>query len=184
MHICTERKLSKRSCIFILCRALWFSCYGSEWDFALQIPQRTIARSSDPNRGPHCNDVSALVCLLSSRGSVCLWYSSTNGDVSNICFVYCIAGNFHEAEIFAVKHQFAKISSYKKFFLTNFLLTMSWGSWAYCRRAVDPVTQQRIDPPHRSKWWKFFFWNVIYHQLAFYYCNCKWVLKVSSLPLA
>ena len=70
-------------------RAIWFSCYGSEWDFALQVPQRTTARSPGINRGPHYHDVSALVCLLSNRDCVSLRYSSYELRVMSPIYILC-----------------------------------------------------------------------------------------------
>ena len=129
-------------------RAIWFSCYGSEWDFALQVPQRTTARSPGIDRGPHYHDVSALVCLLSNRGYVCLRYSS---------YVLCVlySRTFSRGKNFCDQTPACKNFFLHNFFRSNFLLTMSWGSSAKLWIQHLSTHHENIKKTLRKQW-KFF----------------------------
>ena len=90
---------------------------------------------------------------------------------------YRIAGNFHKAEIFAIftiKHQLAKICSHENFFLQNVLADES--STVPLSRRSSKLSESW--PILSSKHWANC-GNFLRPTI-----NCKYILGVSSLPLA
>ena len=60
----------------------------------------------------------------------------------------CAAGNFREAEIFAIEHHLAKFFPAKISYSKNSLLTC-WGRRAQCLWVAHPVNRHRVDQLYR-----------------------------------